>query len=120
MRKTLNLTQRAPATRIKPMRHTLLSLLILALFSTGIVWASDTHLDLVPDHAAVAPGCLYNAPVDGADHHQSHGCHMSSHLVAMTSDSNVIHPLGHDAYFPASFQTLSSRHSAPPVRPPRI
>ncbi len=102
------------------MRRTLLSLLILALFSTGIVWASDTHVGLVPDHAAVASGCLYDAPVDGTDHHQSHGCHMSSHLVAMTSDSDVIHFLGHDTYFPISLQTLISRHSAPPVRPPRI
>ncbi len=102
------------------MRRILLSLLILALFSTGIVWASDTHVDLMPDHSATAPSCLYNAPVNGTDHHQSHGCHMSSHLVAMTSDSGVIPPMGHDAYFPASFKTLNSRHSAPPIRPPRV
>ncbi len=102
------------------MRRTLLSLLILTLLSTGIVWASDAHLDLLPDHAINATGCLYDAPVDDNDPHQSHGCHMSSHLVAMTSDSDVVHSMGHDAYFPASFQTLSSRHSAPPIRPPRV
>ncbi len=102
------------------MRRTLLSLLILALLSTGIVWASDAHLDLLPDNAISASGCLYDAPVGDGDLHQSHGCHMSSHLVAMTSDSDLIHPMGHEAYFPTSFQTLNSRHSAPPIRPPRV
>jgi len=102
------------------MRRTLLSLLILALLSTSIVWASDAHLDLLPEHAISASGCLYDAPVGDNDPHQSHGCHMSSHLVAMTSDSDLIHPLGHDAYFPTSFQSLNSRPSAPPIRPPRV
>ncbi len=102
------------------MRRILLSLLILALFCTGIVWASDAHVDLAPEHAATVSGCLYDAPLDDSDHHQNHGCHMSSHLVAMTSDSGLIPPLAHDAYFPASLQTLNSRHSAPPIRPPRV
>jgi len=102
------------------MRCAFFSLLILTLLSTGIVWASDVHVDLLPDHAVTAPGSLYDAPADDTDHQQSHGCHMSSHLVAMTSDSDVIHPMGHDAYFPASFQTLNSRHSSPPIRPPRV
>ncbi|MCF6212027.1 MAG: hypothetical protein L3K24_15465 [Gammaproteobacteria bacterium] len=102
------------------MRRILLSLLILALFCTGIVWASDAHVDLAPEHAATVSGCLYDAPLGDSDHHQNHGCHMSSHLVAMTSDSGLIPPLAHDAYFPASLQTLNSRHSAPPIRPPRV
>ncbi len=101
------------------MRRVLLSLLILSLLSTGIVWASDAHLDLLPEHAISVGGCLYDAPVGDNDLHQSHGCHMSSHLVAMTTDSNLIHPMGHDTYFPHSFQSLHSRPSTPPIRPPR-
>lgn len=101
------------------MRRTLLSILILVLFSTSIVWASDAHTDLLPEHTINAPGCLYDAPVDDSDLHQSHGCHMSSHLVAMTSDSDFMRPLGHEIYFSSSFQSLNSRPSAPPVKPPR-
>jgi len=101
------------------MRRALLSLLILTLLSTGIVWAADGHADLLPPHALSAPGCPYDAPLDDSDYHQSHGCHMSSHLVAMTSDSEEIHLSGHDGYFLSAFQALHSRPSAPPIKPPR-
>lgn len=101
------------------MHRALLSLLIFTLLSTSIVWATDAHEDLLPEHAISAPGCLYDTPVDDGDLHQSHGCHMSSHLVAMTMDSDVMRTLGHDSYFPSAFQTLHSRPSAPPIKPPR-
>lgn len=102
------------------MRRVILSLLILALLSTGIVWAADTHAGLLPEHTATTSDCLYDAPMDDTDHHQSHGCHMSSHLLAMASVRGELRPSSHDSYSPTVLQDLISRHSAPPIRPPRV
>ncbi len=102
------------------MHRALITFMVFVLLTSGMVWASDGHADLLSGEVPAMGGCLYDAPVSDDDMHQSHGCHLSSHLVAMTSDISDMVRFSALADFPSLTPRLNSRFPTPPSKPPRV
>lgn len=106
------------------MRQFLIHFLILTLVGSGLVYAADGQGEGETSHSSADSELVMHADsghIDEDDgHHAHHGCHLSVHLIGLTSETTVFkHTQSQHAYAP-SFQAYASRFPALLTKPPRV
>ena len=113
------------------MRHFLIHFLVLTLIGSGFAYAADSHDATethTPDKTELVSQSVSNHADSGHsdsshddidEHHAHHGCHLSLHLIGLTSKSVVFSSVGAKNSFTSFAKTYISRLSVPPTKPPR-
>ena len=103
------------------MQRFLIHFLVLTLIGSGLVYAADSHGGTeshAPGKTELVSQTDSNHHDDG-DHHAHHGCHLSVHLLGLTSEPVSFMPVDSRNSFTRLTKTYISRLSVPPSKPPR-
>jgi len=110
------------------LKKCLLVLLVLSTLGYSSAWAFDGHVleqfETQVSHLNVAAGDSLVNPISEDQNNNEiacdHCCHISSHLVAIFSDSSCIAPAGSAIYLLSLTEGLHSFIPAPDLEPPRV
>jgi len=105
------------------MRRFLIHFLILTLFGSGLVYAADGQGEGETSHLSADTELVlhddFNHHDEDDDHHAHHGCHLSVHLIGLTSEATTLEPSETQRDYTTLTQAYISRFSAPLFKPPR-
>lgn len=106
------------------MRRFLIHFLILTLFGSGLVYASEGQGEGEVSHSSIDTEFLMHTEFSQHDendeHHAHHGCHFFVHMIGLICESTAFKPTGAQYVVTSFIQTYVSRFSAPLTKPPRV